>query len=519
MTNRKLALMWSLVALLCLPSNLANAQTDETPQQAADRINLATVTIVGGDIFSTSLELARDMGIVLNDGERLRVLPMIGLDDVQTVFDVLYLRGVDIGLVHEDSLNSIGVNDVIPDVRERLVHIARLSQDNIYVIASGDIADIGGLSGRVVNFGPGAPSDHTTPALLFSLLGIDVEPVNKDHAEAIEDIRNGDIAATVIVGGDPQDTAARLPSTDGLRLLSVPLPSGAEDYVPVTMADADFPSLIPAGTNVNTISVSLIMVAYDWPENHPRYEKNARFVEALFSRFEDFKKPLRHPKWSEVNLAAKVDNWTQFKPARQLIIRQQALQDEKIAKLENTFNRFIESREGNKELAPGERERMYQEFLSWPNNPFEAEVVIRRTTTDDIGEKLGTIVFRNIEISVSGRKEPALLIQPDLTGLQPGNYALRIHENPECGAGDDEGEAVPGFAAGNEIRLETTVSEYGLIAAGNIGDLPDMIADDNNTVTKDVVAIRHSLADVANRSVVLHANGEEASRLACGVVR
>jgi hypothetical protein len=57
------------------------------------------------------------------------------------------------------------------------------------------------------------------------------------------------------------------------------------------------------------------MAAYAWPPNNERHRKVARFVEAFFSRFPDFLRPPRHPKWREVNLAAQVPGWTRFGPA------------------------------------------------------------------------------------------------------------------------------------------------------------------------------------------------------------
>jgi hypothetical protein len=41
-----------------------------------------------------------------------------------------------------------------------------------------------------------------------------------------------------------------------------------------------------------------------------------RFSEALFRNFEALRDPARHPKWREVNMAARISGWTRFKPAQ-----------------------------------------------------------------------------------------------------------------------------------------------------------------------------------------------------------
>jgi hypothetical protein len=48
----------------------------------------------------------------------------------------------------------------------------------------------------------------------------------------------------------------------------------------------------------------------------------ARFVDAFFSKFDQFQQPPRHPKWREVNLTAEVPGWTRFQPAQDWLVRQ-----------------------------------------------------------------------------------------------------------------------------------------------------------------------------------------------------
>ena len=48
-------------------------------------------------------------------------------------------------------------------------------------------------------------------------------------------------------------------------------------------------------------------------------EQIARFVDALFSRIDEFAKPPRHPKWKEASISAVIPGWQRFKAAQDWI--------------------------------------------------------------------------------------------------------------------------------------------------------------------------------------------------------
>jgi hypothetical protein len=64
-----------------------------------------------------------------------------------------------------------------------------------------------------------------------------------------------------------------------------------------------------------------VLAVYNWPSNHHRYRRTANFINALFSKFAEFQKPPRHPKWKEVNLAATLNGWKRFPTAQQWLDR------------------------------------------------------------------------------------------------------------------------------------------------------------------------------------------------------
>jgi hypothetical protein len=59
-----------------------------------------------------------------------------------------------------------------------------------------------------------------------------------------------------------------------------------------------------------TLAASVLLVGFNWPEKSERYRRMANFVEAFFSKFDEFHKPPRHPKWSEAEQRFKAaDDW------------------------------------------------------------------------------------------------------------------------------------------------------------------------------------------------------------------
>src|SRR3954451_17599867 len=79
----------------------ASAQSIEALRNAA---TAGTVGIVSGGVDGTYVRIAADLAAVLDDGDRLRVLPIIGKGSVRNLLDVIFVRGVDIGIVQSDVL-------------------------------------------------------------------------------------------------------------------------------------------------------------------------------------------------------------------------------------------------------------------------------------------------------------------------------------------------------------------------------------------------------------------------------
>src|SRR5262245_21953514 len=66
------------------------------------RKNAWTVGIAGGLIDGTYMRFADEMAKVLDDGDNLRVVPMVSYGAASNLEDLIYLRGVDLAITQTD---------------------------------------------------------------------------------------------------------------------------------------------------------------------------------------------------------------------------------------------------------------------------------------------------------------------------------------------------------------------------------------------------------------------------------
>jgi hypothetical protein len=148
------------------------------------------------------------------------------------------------------------------------------------------------------------------------------------------------------------------------------------NYLPAELTHDTYPKLIPEGATVPTVANRALLVAYTWPENSVRYNRVAKFVDAFFSKIDQFNSRSRHPKWREVNLAAEIPGWTRFKPAAQWLAthRSQPVAStsdgtsDQSAELKSAFERFMQSyasSSGHKTPTGPEREQLFARFVKY----------------------------------------------------------------------------------------------------------------------------------------------------------
>ena len=511
----------TIVFIVCLTLSGASAQQSETGQPAADTENTSVVSIVSGDFDGTFSWMAHDLAVTLNDGDTLRILPALGIAIAESVPDVLYVKAHDIAFVHSDLLTYIERHKLDEIAESRLRYIAKLHLEEVVIVAGKAIQNISDLAGKKVNFGRTSSSNFTTSALIFELLGIDVEKVQISQAQAIEKIGTGEIAATVLVDDKPNKTIAGLGPEDGLHLLPIEYADGLRSvYLPAALTNEDYPNLIPSDQSVESIGVAVVMALVEGAPDSSRHTRVARFVEAFFSKFAQFREPSRHPAWREVELTATLPGWNRFKPAEEWLSQNgnPVPVESAMSKLRVAFQSFLEQRitDSGQTLTETQEQVLFKEFLGWEENFEQATITVHATTADGVGKSIGAVTATNVQIEIGGVSELALRLEPDLAGLPPGPHAFAIHANPNCGPGEKNGELIPGLGAGGHLQVTQDGKSYG----NHLGRLPDLFVDADGTTKNTVIAPRLNLADLLDRSIVIHTDGTDKSpRHACGVIK
>ena len=334
--------------------------------------NENTIGLISGSPNSddTYLQIAYDLADVLNDGDRLRILPITGIGGPRNIRDVRYLRGVDIGLTQTNILNSFRrSNERMGQHDDKIVYIAKLFNEEVHLVARSDITSITQLKGLKVNFDAKGSGTSYSMRDLFKSLDIEVEEVSMSQIEALEQVKSGEIAATALIAGKPVSSMLKLSHTDNLHFVPIPYPIQLiSDYLPTTLTHDEYPELVAAGDPVDTVAVGAVLIAYNWPKaNADRYRRVNNFVEAFFSKIALFQKPHHHVKWREVSLGATLPGWTRFPAA------QAWLDNQRVAQQTNANTNIADQRAAGASRSASSTERpkgaadpaLYQEFLRW----------------------------------------------------------------------------------------------------------------------------------------------------------
>lgn len=335
-------------------------------QALSERLNQNTVTVISGNPNGTYLFFAYDMSAVLDSGDDLRVLPVVGKGAFQNVKDILHLKGVDLGITQSDIMSFLKKTPEFgANIDDRMHYIAKLYNEEMHILAGSGINTIADLNGKKVNYSDAGSGTQFSTRLIFEALGIKPQEVNMGQADGFLQVKSGEIAATVLIGGKPTAAYAKLQAEPGLKLLPVTYTEALETgYFPAKLTHEDYPGLIPQGQVVDTIAVGAILACYAWPANTDRYRRVAKFTEAFLGKFEDFRKPPRHAKWRETNLSTPVKGWKRFAAAQEWL-------DGEASRSRTTSSVRIDpdlARKQAARVAPGdtnEQERLFQRFLEW----------------------------------------------------------------------------------------------------------------------------------------------------------
>ncbi len=151
-----------------------------------------------------------------------------------------------------------------------------------------------------------------------------------------------------------------------------------------------------------------------------------------------------------------------------------------------------------------------------------AEIGINMVDENGVGAAIGSITASDSKYG--------LVLTPSLRGLPTGLHGFHVHQNPSCDAKEKDGKLVPALAAGDHLDPAGTNKHGEPWGEGHLGDLPPLYFDSSGNASQPVLAPRLKVADLAGRSIMIHAGGDNHSdhpaplggggvRVACGVVK
>jgi TRAP-type uncharacterized transport system substrate-binding protein len=335
---------------------------DETwTMPSRDVTNANTVTIITAPAGGASAIFGSDIMRVLDDGD-LRVIPVLGKGPVRNAVDILYLKDIDMGLVASDVPEFYKLQYNVPDIAAQLRYIAKLYNNELHIIAPTSIKSIFDLEGKRIS----AQTDvgYYSAKVIFSRLGLNAQfDYWTDDARAIQKVIDGESDAYITSTGKVFPLARAIKNEDRrLHLVPIPYDPRLQDlYLPTTLSDAEYPNLLGPNEVVDTVATSVLLATCNWPEDGERYRRIAKFVDAFFSKFDEFHKPPRHPKWSEASFNIKIPGWERFKAADDWIADRVI---QKPAERES-FERFLAANRFAGADTPKRRTEIFRQFLQW----------------------------------------------------------------------------------------------------------------------------------------------------------
>ena len=279
------------------------------------RAEPANIGIMSGGVNGTYVRIAQNMSDAL-DSDDLRIVTMLGKGSRQNIRDLIELDGVDLAIVQSDVLREIARTGEIPGAVSSIRYITKLYDEEIHVVTKKSLNSPKFLEGATVAVGRRGSGTEMTASILFSGLGIQVQPINVGGKEAIAALEEDLVSAAVFVVGKPSSLLRQIKPTSNLKLLSLRLPKNVEfPYFDTSLRNTDYPNLVPPGDVVETVAVGAILAVFNWREGSRRYKLLSNFTTQLFSSVEILKSDPYHPKWRGIDLRTTVPGWKRFKPA------------------------------------------------------------------------------------------------------------------------------------------------------------------------------------------------------------
>src|SRR5712672_1117078 len=183
-------------------------------------LNANTVTVISGTIGGTYVQFGADLASVLDDGNKLRVLSIVGRGSVQSIADVLFLQGVDLGIVRSDTLDYLEKKGFAKDIKKQFAYVTKLYNEEMHVSASKSVHSLRDLDGKTISVDLPNGGTFVTALTVFERLGMKPKVVYIEQRIALEKLKAGEIDAVIVCGGKPYKSVSSF-KDDRFHLVTV----------------------------------------------------------------------------------------------------------------------------------------------------------------------------------------------------------------------------------------------------------------------------------------------------------
>ena len=329
----------------------------------AARINNWTVGLAGGLLEGTFVRYAADLGKALDDGDNLRVLPIVSYGAVGNVSDLIYLKGVDFSITYSDVLDHFKNVRKVPGIERRINYVMPMFQGELHIYARPEIKSIRDLEGKKVNFNTVGSAANYTGGIVFDRLGIKAQRIFENNSIALEPMRRVRSPLSCTWSASPTSLFSKIKPEPGYQFSARRVQREVRGLLRPRRADeCRLPQPHCAGRDgADHLGYGAARgLQLERQDQHDRYRRCVRFIEYLFDRFDKLRQPPYQPKWKEMNIAGTIPGWQRFPPAQELI-------DNGGQGAPAASNTSLARAQAAKAapLDPAEQERLFRQFLEW----------------------------------------------------------------------------------------------------------------------------------------------------------
>jgi len=334
----------------------------QSPQSQPAPIRSFSILADPDDLAAS--RMAKDFADVLNDkGAAGRAI--VGPTSPTGIAKVMRTDLADFAIVTFDTL-AVGVK-YAPDWPQRAPIVARLAPETIEIIAPKEVKSIADLDGKTVSFGDPDGTTSITARLLFSRLGVLVNPTYEPLTDALDALSSGKRGAVVVMGAKDAHALDSFGGDGRYHLVAIPwAPELEQVYAPARVAAASRPNLVAASDSVETVAEPMALIALDATAGSPRADALGRTARVFFDSYDAFLSADRDDHWRDVNLAAdaSVPN-----AAWQRLAAAQGWLDERKTSADASLDAFRASAKSAADASGGPKaedsDRLYDDLTRW----------------------------------------------------------------------------------------------------------------------------------------------------------